>query len=135
MPTSRPTRATKQRRFRSSCASTATSQFAEPGPKPPAISSAPTEMSVAEVLLRGLTAGVMLAVSIGFVAADHDSQRATRPVRWSGASFCLAVAAFAVHSGGAETQALGILRVPVWLLSAGGIGYFWLFATILFEDR
>src|SRR4030095_5444211 len=92
-------------------------------------------MSVAEVLLRGLTAGVMLAVSIGFVAADHGAQRATRPARWSGALFCLAVAAFAVHSGGAETDALGVLRLPVWLLSAGGIGYFWLFAITLFADR
>jgi AraC-like DNA-binding protein len=92
-------------------------------------------MSVIEVLLRGLTAGVMLATCVGFVAADHNGPRSTRPARWSGALFCLSVAAFAVHSGGAETEALGILRAIIWLLAAGGIGYFWLFAITLFDDR
>jgi AraC-like DNA-binding protein len=92
-------------------------------------------MSALEVLLRGLTAGVMLAASIGFVAGEHMALRSTRPARWSGALFCLSVAAFSVHSGGAETEALGALRAVVWLLSAGGIGYFWLFAIMLFEDR
>jgi len=92
-------------------------------------------MSALEVLLRGLTAGAMIAVSLGFFAADHVTVRATRPARWSGAAFCLSVAAFALHSGGAETEALGQLRAAVWLLSAGGIGYFWLFAITLFDDR
>lgn len=88
-------------------------------------------VSVLEVLLRGLTAGVMLATAIGLLTGS----RPTRPTRWAGAIFCLAVAAFALHSGGAETEALGPLGPVVWLLSAGGIGYFWLFAVTLFEDR
>jgi AraC-like DNA-binding protein len=57
------------------------------------------------------------------------------PARLTGAVFCFAAAAFALHSQGAETEALGVLRPLVWFLSAGGTGYFWLFAVTLFEDR
>jgi hypothetical protein len=81
--------------------------------------------TVLEVLLRGATAGVMLATSVGLLAQGPVGS--TRALRWAGASFCWSVAAFALHSGGAETQALGPFR--------GGIGYFWLFAVTLFEDR
>lgn len=87
-------------------------------------------MEVLEILLRGLAAGAMLATASGMLGAPPRS-----PARWAGAVFCLSVAAFALHSEGAETQALGPLKAPVWLLSAGGAGYFWLFATCLFEDR
>lgn len=88
-------------------------------------------MEVLEILLRGLAAGVTLTTGIGFL-------RTARPgaARWSGALFALSVAAFAVHSGGAETRSLGpVLGVVAWSLAVGGTAYFWAFGVSLFEDR
>jgi AraC-like DNA-binding protein len=85
---------------------------------------------VVEVLLRGLAAGAMAATALGLLRGGGD-----RAARHSAAVFCLAAAAFALHSGGPETLALGLFRAPVWFLSAGGAGYFWLFAVTLFGDR
>lgn len=85
-------------------------------------------MPVLEILLRGVAAGAMLAVAAGLL-------RGRGPARWSGGLFALAAASFAVHSQGAETEALGVLGPLVWLLSAGGAGWFWLLAASLFEDR
>lgn len=72
----------------------------------------------------------MLALGVGLIV-----QGGRHPARWAGAGFCLSVAAFAVHSGGAETEALGVIRPLVWTMSAGGVAWFWLFAVTLFEDR
>jgi AraC-like DNA-binding protein len=58
-----------------------------------------------------------------------------RAARWTCAVFCLSVAAFAVHSGGAESRALGPFLWIASLLSAAGTGYFWLFAVTLFGER
>lgn len=85
---------------------------------------------VLEILIRGLAAGAMLATGLALLAGGRRS-----PARTAGAVFCFAAASFALHSQGPETRALGILRGPVWLLSAGGTGYLWLFAVTLFEDR
>ena len=87
-------------------------------------------ISVLEILLRGLAAGALLATGLAMGLGGRRS-----PARVTGAVFCFAAAAFALHSEGAETAALGILQAPVWLLSAGGSGYFWLFAVTLFDDR
>lgn len=87
-------------------------------------------MSVLEVLLRGVAAGAMLATSAGMLGADRNNA-----ARWAGALFCWSVAAFAVHSGGPETEAVSALAPLVWFLSAGGAGYFWMFAASLFQDR
>jgi AraC-like DNA-binding protein len=87
-------------------------------------------MSVLEILIRGLAAGILLATSVGILRTERPA-----PAHWAGTLFALSAAAFAVHSGGAETQALGPLLAPVWFLSAGGIGYFWLFGTTLFNDK
>jgi AraC-like DNA-binding protein len=86
--------------------------------------------AVVEVLLRGLAAGAMTATALGLLRGGGDPA-----ARRAGAVFSLAAAAFALHSGGPETLALGLFSAPVWLLSAGGAGYFWLFAVILFGDR
>jgi AraC-like DNA-binding protein len=86
-------------------------------------------MSALELLLRGFTAGAMLATAVGLL------REARAPSRICGALACAAVAAFAVHTGGADTEALGVLQPAAWVLSAGGIGYFWLFARTLFQDR
>jgi AraC-like DNA-binding protein len=72
----------------------------------------------------------MLATGLAMLAGARRS-----PVRATATLFCFAAASFALHSQGPETEALGVLRPLVWLLSAGGTGYFWLFAVTLFEDR
>jgi AraC-like DNA-binding protein len=87
-------------------------------------------MSDLEILLRGVAAGAMLATAAGMARGARGG-----PPRWSGAVFCLSVAAFAVHSGGAESRALGPAIWIASLLSAAGTGWFWLFATMLFDDR
>ena len=87
-------------------------------------------MGVLEILLRGMACGALLAVGLGLVGLGGR-----HPARWAGAAFCVSAAAFAVHSGGAETEALGVARPLVWVMSAGGVAWFWLFAVTLFEDR
>lgn len=87
-------------------------------------------METLEVLLRGLAVGAVLAVGVGLLRSGPVG-----PARWVGAIFCLSVAAFAVHSGGAETRALNLIEGPIWLLSIAGTAWFWLFAVTLFEDR
>jgi AraC-like DNA-binding protein len=87
-------------------------------------------METLEVLLRGLAVGAVLAVGVALLRSGPVG-----PARWVGAIFCLSVAAFAVHSGGAETRALSLIEGPVWLLSIAGTAWFWLFAATLFEDR
>jgi len=83
-----------------------------------------------EILLRGLVAGVVLATGIALLRGPGRAAG-----RWTGALFCLSVAAFALHSGGGETCVIGPLVGPVWVLSVGGTAYFWMFAVTLFEDR
>lgn len=87
-------------------------------------------MSSLELLLRGVSAGAMMATAVGLLRGHGPGS-----TRYAGALFCAAAAAFSVHSGGPDTQALGILGPLVWLLSAGGVGWFWLFAMVLFQDR
>jgi AraC-like DNA-binding protein len=87
-------------------------------------------MAMLETLLRGVAAGAMLATGLGMLAGGRGTS-----ARRTGALFCLSVAAFTLHTQGPETEALGILRGPDWLLSAGGTAWFWLFAVTLFEDR
>jgi len=72
----------------------------------------------------------MLATGLGMLAGGRGSA-----ARVTGAVFCLSVAAFTLHSEGPETAALGPLVPLDWLLSAGGTGWFWLFAVTLFQDR
>ena len=87
-------------------------------------------MTDLEILLRGVAAGAALATAAGMSRGAHPG-----PARWTGAVFCLSVAAFAVHSGGAESRALGPVLWIASLLSAAGTGYFWLFAITLFDDQ
>lgn len=95
-----------------------------------AITVAGEAMSILDILLRGVAAGALLSTGLGLLGGGRKIA-----ARWTSALFCLSVAAFAVHSGGAETQALGGLGRMVWFLSVGGAAYFWLFATSLFDDR
>lgn len=88
-------------------------------------------MQTLEILLRGLAAGATLATGVGFLRATGSGA-----ARWAGLLFCLSVAAFAVHSGGPETRALGpVLGGAVWMLSIAGPAWFWALGATLFEDR
>lgn len=87
-------------------------------------------MTDLELLLRGVATGAAIATAAGLSRGAP-----TAPARWTGVAFCLSVAAFAVHSGGADSRALGPALPLASLLSAAGTGYFWLFAITLFEDR
>ncbi len=88
-------------------------------------------MEVLEILLRGLAAGVTLTTGVGFLRTARAGA-----ARWSGVLFSLSVAAFAVHSGGAETRSLGpVFGAIAWSLAVGGTAYFWAFGVSLFEDR
>jgi AraC-like DNA-binding protein len=87
-------------------------------------------MSDLEILLRGVAAGTLLAAALGMLRGETGGA-----ARWTGAVFCLSAAAFAVHSGGSESRALGPLRPIATLLSGAGTAYFWLFAVTLFGER
>lgn len=87
-------------------------------------------MIVLELLLRGMTAGAVLTTAIAFL---RTSRRGA--ARWGGVLFSISVAAFAMNSGGPETQATGWLYGLIWLFSAAGTAYFWMFAVALFDDR
>lgn len=87
-------------------------------------------MLVIELLLRGLAVGAVLATGVGLLRSPGAGA-----ARWTGAIFCLSVAAFGLNSGGAETRALHHVAGVIWLLSIAGTAWFWLFAVTLFEDR
>ena len=87
-------------------------------------------METLELLLRGMAIGAVFATGVGLLRSRQGG-----PARWTGAIFCLSVAAFALNSGGAETRALHSVAGLIWLLSIAGTAWFWLFAVTLFEDR
>jgi AraC-like DNA-binding protein len=87
-------------------------------------------METLEILLRGLAVGATLCTAIGLLRGGVRV-----PARWTGALFCLSAACFALNSGGPVTQAVRALLPPIWFLSLGGSGLFWMFAVTLFEDR
>jgi AraC-like DNA-binding protein len=87
-------------------------------------------MSILEIMLRGMTTGMVLAIGAGFLRTPRSGG-----ARWAGVIFCVSVAAFALHSGGPETHSLGWLHGPVWLISIAGTAYLWLFGVTLFEDH
>lgn len=87
-------------------------------------------MDTLQILLRGMAVGAVLATGFGLLRSRQGG-----PARWTGAIFCLSVAAFALNSGGAETRALHLVAGLIWLASIAGTAWFWLFALTLFEDR
>lgn len=87
-------------------------------------------MSALDLLLRGIAVGAVLATGFGFLRGGGS-----RAQRWVGAVFCLSVAAYAINSCWQASALVGPLAGPVWVLSAAGTAYFWLFALTLFEDR
>ena len=54
---------------------------------------------------------------------------------WTFRLFCLAAASFIVWGSEEISALVGFLRYPARILSAGGVGYFWLFAMAVFSSR
>lgn len=84
---------------------------------------------VIELLLRGLAVGALAATAIGV-----SLSKGPPAARVSAAAFCLSTMGYAL-SAPHVAAALQPLAPLVFLLSAGGGGWFWLFAVSLFEDR
>ena len=81
-----------------------------------------------DLLLRGVAIGSLLAI----FASTLRNRAANAPL-WTFRLFCLGATGFLVF-GSAEISALiGPVRHVMRLLSAGGVGYFWLFAMALFS--
>jgi AraC-like DNA-binding protein len=76
------------------------------------------------------TAGVMLATAAGMLRTERPT------VRWTGVAFMLSVAAYALKLWNDELHvlpdALVLMRV---VIGGGAVGWFWLFATAVFEDE
>jgi AraC-like DNA-binding protein len=80
--------------------------------------------------MLAISAGAMLTMAAGMV-------RASQPVaRWTGIVFELTAAAYALKLWNDETGALtGPAHFLLISLSAGCVGWFWLFVRTLFEDQ
>src|SRR5689334_13818597 len=93
-------------------------------------------METAKLLFFGMAIGTTIALAFSILRAPRSS------VRWSGAIFFLAVAAYAGviaqfapgHSRTPQLEPVTILNFPLRLLSVGTVGWFWLFVQTLFED-
>jgi AraC-like DNA-binding protein len=85
---------------------------------------------ILEVLARGAAVGAFLGLAIVV------GRGGAAPARLTGVLFCLAAAAHTLTQLPIlDDRALGWAWRPIWALSAMGAGFFWAFATELFEDR
>lgn len=84
---------------------------------------------ILEVLARGAAAGVFLGLAIVVGRGTCSPARAT------GVLFCLSAAAHTLTQLSSIGPALHWMWPPLWTLSVMGSGFFWAFATELFEDR
>lgn len=84
----------------------------------------------AELGLRTLAAGALLVWGASLALADGP-----RRVRIIGPLFCLAAISFAFNEHAPTRALIGWFGQPLWLLSVAGVGWFWLFMRVLFEDR
>ncbi|HVY85076.1 MAG TPA: helix-turn-helix domain-containing protein [Caulobacterales bacterium] len=83
-----------------------------------------------EMVLRGIAVGALLATAAGlWRGGTSPSQRV------AGVLFCVSTAAYTLNSSGMLRVLLGPGDWPMLVLSLGGVGFFWLFMSTLFEDR
>jgi AraC-like DNA-binding protein len=87
------------------------------------------DAEILEVLARGAAAGVFLGLAIVIGRGSY------LPARVTGVLFCLAAAAHTLTQLSTIELALGWAWPSLWALSVMGAGFFWAFATELFEDR
>jgi AraC-like DNA-binding protein len=81
-----------------------------------------------DLLLRGVAIGSLLAI----VASTLRTRSATAPL-WTFRLFALGATGFVVNGSPEISALLGPAHYLTRLLSAGGVGYFWLFAMALFS--
>jgi AraC-like DNA-binding protein len=80
--------------------------------------------------MLAIAAGAMLAMSIGMLRARKSM------ARWTGVIFEVSAAAYAIKLWNDETGIIpGGAMFPIFILSVGCVGWFWLFVLVLFEDR
>ena len=85
---------------------------------------------MAELILRGIAIGALIATAIGFARGATGIS-----VRIAGVLFSLSVIGYVFNSAPSLRGTLGVYGMPATLLSIGGGGYFWLFIVTLFGDR
>jgi AraC-like DNA-binding protein len=85
-------------------------------------------IQTAEMLLRGGTAGVLLALAAGLLREPRV------PARLTGALFCLGAAGHALAQSPAIASSLGPAIAPAWVFAVMAGGLFWAFALELFGD-
>jgi AraC-like DNA-binding protein len=85
-------------------------------------------LQTTELLLRGATAGVLLALAAGLLREPRV------PARLTGALFCLGAMGHALIQSPTIAGSLGPVLAPAWVLSVTAGGLFWAFAMELFGD-
>ncbi|MDX2235782.1 MAG: hypothetical protein NW200_14880, partial [Hyphomonadaceae bacterium] len=85
---------------------------------------------LADLFFRGIAIGSLAAM--GTALARGPSSAAARV---AGALFAASAIAYALNSSDVLRTAAAVLYGPIWLLSVAGVGYAWLFLSVLFEDR
>jgi AraC-like DNA-binding protein len=88
------------------------------------------DVAMIDLLLRGMAIGSLLSM----FAATLRSQYVGAPI-WTFRVFCLAAASFIVSGNVEIATFVGPFRYLARILSAGGVGYFWLFAMAVFSRR
>ena len=87
------------------------------------------ELLLIDTFLRGMIVGAQVLIALGFLAR--------RPVSWRrglGAAFVVTAACYIINSSNPVVDAVGLLVVPVRVLSIVSPVIFWWFALSLFDD-
>jgi AraC-like DNA-binding protein len=87
-------------------------------------------IAMVDMLLRGMALGSLLSMFAATLRSDY-----TGTPLWTFRIFCLAAVGFIVWGSGEISALVGPLRYAARILSAGGVGYFWLFAMTMFSSR
>ena len=86
-------------------------------------------VAIWELILRGIAIGALAATSAGLWRSGLPA------IRIAGLLMTASTAAYVLNSTALTRENVGLLDIPVHLLSLGGVGWFWLFVVTLFEDR
>ena len=87
-------------------------------------------IAMVDLLLRGMALGSLLSMFAATLRSDCTST----PL-WTFRFFCLAAVGFIVWGSGEISTLVGPFRYVARIFSAGGVGYFWLFAMAMFSIR
>lgn len=82
-----------------------------------------------ETSLRMVAVGALLVWSLSCLFSDTP-----RRFRVGAILFCASAVGYAFNEHGPTRALIGGLSAPLWLLSVAGVGWFWLFVRLLFDD-